>query len=535
MSHASPEPSAAPASSPPRKWRTWIPAAIIVSAVIILAALVSADTAELVPPANSFLFKLSTVGLATILLFLWVVFLSPISRGARVRVGLTGVAVVAALALNLQVAGVSGDIVPKLKFRWAPRADEALPKLSYQPPTTTDVDLTRTTSDDSPQFLGANRLGTFERVAFGRDWTAHPPKELWRQPIGAGWSSFAVVGHFGVTQEQRGEDELITCYDINNGKLEWAQATPVRFSAVIAGIGPRATPTIHEGKVYAMGAVGNVYCLDGATGKVMWQHDIVTETDAEVPQWGKSCSPVVYENLVIVSAGGSDGKSLLAYDKETGKLIWSAGDDAASYSSPALLTLCGHQQIVMVNQRIVTAHDPKDGHILWEHPWPDTEAASPNVSQPLAAGEDRVLLTKGYGVGSALWKISHEADDWSVEQLWKNRNLKTKFTNAVIRGDYAYGLDEDILSCIDITSGKRKWIKGRYNHGQVLLVGDLLLVQSETGDVALVEASPDAYRELTRFTAVTGQSWNYPVLIGRKLLVRTEEEAVCWELPPAEE
>ena len=160
---------------------------------------------------------------------------------------------------------------------------------------------------------------------------------------------------------------------------------------------------------------------------------------------------------------------------------------------------------------------------------------SPNVSQPLAVGDDQLLLTKGYGVGSALWQIKHDGDTWSVEPLWKNRNLKTKFTNAVQRDGHAYGLDEDILSCIDIESGKRKWIKGRYNHGQVLLIGDLLLVQSETGDVALVEANPEAYHELTRFAAVSGQSWNCPVLVGRKLLVRTDVEAACYELPPPKE
>lgn len=513
--------------------RPWIPLTIVAVAIVVVGVAKFLDVAEWVPPAEAYLARLAMIALAIILLFLWFVFFGPASHKLRTRVGVAGAVLVAALAGTFQVERVTGDIEPTFRFRWAPRADEALPKVSDKAGADSQVDLTQTTPDDYPQFLGPGRLATLKQVEFGRDWSAQPPRLLWRQPIGAGWSSFAVVGHFGVTQEQRGEDELITCYDIDNGKLEWAQSTPVRFAETVAGIGPRSTPTIDDGKVYAMGALGDLNCLDGATGRVLWHHDVVGENDGEVPKWGKSCSPLVYENMVIVSAGGDDGRSLIAYDKQSGALIWSAGDDPSSYSSPTVLTLCGRPQIVMVNQKSVTSHDPADGHILWDHAWPDAYVDSPNVSQPLAVGEDRVLMSKGYGIGSALWQIHRDGDDWTVEEIWRNHNLKTKFTNAVVSDGFAYGLDENILTCIDIGTGKRQWIAGRYNHGQVLLVGDLLLVQSENGDVALVEATPGAYQELTRFSAVNGQSWNYPVLCGRKLLVRTEQEAACYELPMA--
>jgi outer membrane protein assembly factor BamB len=305
----------------------------------------------------------------------------------------------------------------------------------------------------------------------------------------------------------------------------------VRFYEVLAGIGPRATPTINEGKVYALGALGNLQCLDGATGKLVWQHDIVTENSATPPQWGKSCSPLVHENLVIVSAGGPAGKSLVAYDKYDGKLVWSAGDDASSYASPTLMTLCGVPQIVMVNATQTSGHDPADGHILWQHAWPESGAASPNVAQPISVGNDQILLTKGYGVGSALWQIKRDGDKWTVEPLWKNNNLKTKMTNAVVHDGYAYGLDEGTLCCLEVATGKKMWKRTRFGHGQVLLVGDLLLVQSEAGELAVVEASPKKYEELARMTVVDGQSWNYPALSGHKLLVRTDKEVACYELP----
>ncbi len=195
------------------------------------------------------------------------------------------------------------------------------------------------------------------------------------------------------------------------------------------------------------------------------------------------------------------------------------------------MTLCGVPQIVITNATVTCGHDPTDGHILWQHAWPEAGMASPNVAQPLAVGDDRVLLSKGYGVGSTLWQIKHEGDDWSVEPIWKTNNLKTKMTNAVLKDGAAYGLDEGMLSCVEAATGRKLWKRSRYGHGQVLLVGDLLLVQSETGEIALVEASPKRFRELCRMKVVDGQSWNYPALAGNKLVVRTDKEVACYELP----
>jgi outer membrane protein assembly factor BamB len=525
-----------PPSAPPRGalatfFRRWFPLLVIAVEVLALVLIQYAENIEWLPGAEAFLARFSTVGLGTILLFLWFVFLAPASPTLRRRVGVVGLVLVLAGLALVRVEGVSGDIHFRFNWRWAPRADEALPSAASQAAADADVNLAKTTLDDYPQFLGPTRTATLSGVRLARDWTSQPPKLLWRQPIGAGWSSFAVVGGYGVTQEQRGDEELVNCYDVDDGKLLWFHATPVRFDEIVAGVGPRATPTIDEGRVYALGALGHLLCLDGASGKLLWKHDLIEETGATLPQWGKSCSPLIHENLVVASAGGPNGKSLVAYDKADGSLVWSAGDDPSSYSSPALLTLCGVPQIVMIGETVTSGHDPADGRILWQHVWPEDGIASPNIAQPIAVGDDRILLSKGYGIGSTLWQIKRESDRFGVEPIWKRNTLKTKMTNAVVREGYAYGLDEGTLACIDVATGNRQWKRGRYGHGQVLLVDDLLLVQSERGEVALVEATPKAYRELTRATLVDGQSWNYPALSGRKLLVRTEIEAACYELP----
>ncbi|MEX2113278.1 MAG: PQQ-binding-like beta-propeller repeat protein [Pirellulales bacterium] len=533
----SPQSPASPAPTRPNR-PPLVPIAIALAETVALAALAYAERAEWLSPANAFLAKFSTAGVGVILLFLWFVFFAPVARNTRVLAAGLGVAVVVLGMATLRIEGVTGDIYPRVRFRWSPHADETLGK--FEVAEGESVDLSATTDHDYPQFMGANRLATLTGAGLSADWSAHKPKELWRQPIGAGWSSFAVVGNFAVTQEQRGAQELITCYEVDTGKPRWAHATPVRFAETLAGIGPRATPTIHDGKVYALGALGHLTCLDGATGKQLWQRNVVTDFGAEEtkPIWGKSCSPLVHEDKVIVSAGGPDGKSLVALDRNSGELVWSGGDDASSYSSPVLMTLAGVPQIVIVNAKSVVAHDPGDGRVLWRESWPEGAIeqvqAEPSVAQPIPIGDDQILLSKGYGTGSALWKITREGDTWSVQPVWRKKlNLKTKFTSPVILDDYAYALDEGVLECVDVATGDKQWKRGKYGHGQLLLVDDLLLVQAENGDVALVKADPERFVELARFPAVSGTGWNPPALSGRKLLVRSNAEAACYELPAA--
>ena len=507
---------------------------LLAIATVALAAVQYAEQAETLSPANAFLAKVSVTGATIILLFVWFVALSRASRTVRVRVGLIGVVLVALTAAMFRIEGVTGDILPRLRLRWAPHDDQTLAKL--ETPTDSDpVDLTTTTATDYPQYLGPDRLSSPAPTTFDHDWAAHPPKLLWKQPIGAAWSSFAVVGPFAVTQEQRGDEELITCYEVETGKPRWVHSTPVRFEETLAGIGPRATPTIHEGKVYALGALGHLTCLDGATGKKLWQHNIVTENDAIPPIWGKSCSPLIHDNKVIVSAGGANGKSLVALDKDSGEQLWSGGDDSSSYSSPVLMTLDGVPQIVIANATTVTSHDPSDGHVLWQHPWPEANSgnATPTVAQPVAVGNDRILLTKGYGTGSALWHIKHDGDKWEVEPVWRNNFLKTKFTNPVIRDGYVYALDEGILQCVEIDSGKRA---GRRASTAMARCCWSTTCCSCSPSRATSPWSPPIlrqYREVARFTAISGTAWNPPALAGRKLLVRSNQEAACYELPAA--
>ena len=447
----------------------------------------------------------------------------------------------------LKVQRVNGRLVPQLTFRWTPRPDQllALPVIKSAPHR---VDLTTQTAHDFPGFLGPQRNLHIDDVRLDRDWQNHPPQLLWRRPIGAAWSSFAVVNGFAVTMEQRGPHELVTCYEVTTGKPRWSHAIEARHETVLGGVGPRCTPTLHAGKVYALGATGIVRCLDGATGSLLWTDNILShynvtpEEDLKAVAWGRSASPLIVDDMVVVPFGGPRGgpyASLAAYDAGSGHLLWQNGDRQVAYSSPVLSTLCGIRQIVIVNEDNVSGHAVDEGTPLWSFPWPGGSASSASVSQAVVLADDRVLLSKGYGGGAMLLKLTRgENQQIACSVLWKNpRVLKTKFTNVVVNNDFVYGLSDGILECVDLTTGQSKWKDRRQanlGHGQILMVGDVLLVQAESGEVVMVDPQPDAYHELGRFEALTDQTWNNLCLYGPYLLVRNASEAACYELALAD-
>jgi outer membrane protein assembly factor BamB len=380
-----------------------------------------------------------------------------------------------------------------------------------------------------PQFLGPARDGTLPELSLARDWSARPPRRLWRQPIGAAWSGFAVAEGVAVTQEQRDDEEHVVAYEAATGRVLWSHADRARYATVIAGVGPRATPAIADGRVFTLGATGLLNALELRTGRRLWTRNVVSESGATLPDWGKSCSPLVVDGRVIVSAGGRDGRSLVAYAAASGEPAWAAGSDGAGYSSPRVAELAGRAQVLILNGATLAAHDPATGSLLWEHPFP---AEQPNVTAPATLPGDRLLVSVGYGIGSKLYHVAaDETGALEASLLWESPRLKSKFANLIVHGGFVYGLDDGVLTCLDPASGERRWKAGRYGHGQLLLVGGTLLVQTEEGELVLVAPSPDRLEEVARFQALDGKTWNPPALAGRLLLVRNDLEAAAYELP----
>ncbi|MCH2115424.1 MAG: PQQ-like beta-propeller repeat protein [Pirellulales bacterium] len=400
---------------------------------------------------------------------------------------------------------------------------------------------------DYPRFLGSGYWAEVPGVALEVDWKTSPPREVWRTKIGAGWSAFSIVGSYAVTQEQRDEQELVTCYELSTGKIVWTHADPVRWDPRGGGslgyVGPRATPTIHQRRVYALGATGILNCIDGPSGKLRWSHDTLRKHSADNVVWGKACSPLIVDDLVVVSVGGRNNQSLVAYDMDSGDVVWAAGSYPSSYASPVLAEFAGQAQVISVNAGFVTAHKVEDGELLWEYEWPSDSGSDAATSQPVPLEGDRLFLSKGYGLGSALVQVTcSETGVWETTPLWKGRQygqlpvMKTKMGNVVIRDGYVFGLDNVSLQCIELESGKRLWKKRRnptFGHGQIMLIGDVILALTEFGEVVLVEASPDKYRELASIRVFSDDqvTWNNPAFAPPYLLVRNAEDAACYELP----
>lgn len=511
--------------------RWWIPLTILGLAVVSGVVLYALEVPFLEP------IFIAVSMLVVILLGVWFTFFTGLRWRTRGILALTGVGVVVGVWLTVsQLTRVEGSIggsgVPRLVWKWKPKLEGAerpvlVASSVAEPEERTPAEFQ--TERPFPQFLGPDRTAVLTGIPLRRDWQRWPPELKWKQPIGLGWSAFAVSGRHAITQEQRRDDELVVCYDVQSGNALWVHTNRNRFSEVLGGDGPRATPTIHNGRVFAMGASGILDCLDEAQGRLIWSRHVLAENNLSNVTWGKSCSPLLVQNLVVVTGGEQREKTLLAYDAETGNPVWQAGRDRASYASPVLTSLCGEEQLVVVNGHSVTGHALHHGTILWEYSWPADYA---KVTQPIPVDTNRVFIAAGYGVGCAMLRVNRsEGGEWSVTELWKNRNLKPKFTNVVRKGNHVYGLDEGVLVCVNLETGGREWKEGRYGHGQVLLIDDLLLVQAEAGEVVLIEISPESPRELTRFPALKGKTWNNPVLAGDLLLVRNDQQAACYWLP----
>ncbi|MFO0911844.1 MAG: PQQ-binding-like beta-propeller repeat protein [Pirellulales bacterium] len=386
---------------------------------------------------------------------------------------------------------------------------------------------------DFPEFLG-NRRATLSPRPLNTDWKSNAPQQVWRRPVGAGWSSFAIVGDRAITQEQRGEQECVVCYRLSTGEELWVHAVPTKFTSVLGGDGPRATPTIDDGRVYTVGGTGHLASLDLATGRPYWEKDLLADNQGQPISHGVCGSPLIVGGQVIASVTGRPGISLVSYDKLTGERRWQAGKWDASYSSPQLATLLGEPQLLIYNGQGVEGHSVESGELLWDFAWSNGEHTVGSQPVVIPGRNDRVLLSVGYGQGAVMIQLSRAADGaWRAVEQWTSKDLKTKFTTAVFHQGHLYGLDNGILACIDAESGERRWKKGRYEHGQILLVGDWLLVQAESGELVLVRPAPDGLHEEGRLPALSSKTWNNPALGGELLLLRNDQEAVCYRIGPA--
>ena len=496
------------------------------------------------------MFAISSIQVLSLVLVIWAVLTQHLSTWPRRATGVAAILLACGFWLLLRTDGLraSGS---DFAWRWTKTSEQRLlEQAAVQPLTPTasiaaeKVDtqqqprdtpvaavaaaIVEKTAYSWPGFRGPGRDSNISGTRINTDWASSPPVEIWRRAVGPGWSSFAVQGDLLYTQEQRGEDEIVSCYSASTGKAVWVHRDKARFWESNAGAGPRGTPTLDKGRVYSFGATGILNALDAGNGSVIWSRNAASDTGRKIPDWGFASSPLVVGGMVVIATSGQ----LAAYDAASGELRWIGPANAGGYSSPQLSTIDGVAQILLANGAGVASVAVGDGTLLWKHSW----SSSGGILQTSMTADGDLLLAGGGAMGGNGMRriaLKNSPGGWTIEERWTSSGLKPYFSDFVVHDGHVFGFDGSILACIDAKDGKRKWKGGRYGQGQLVLLRDqgLLLVLTEEGEVALVGAGTGEFKELARFPAMEGKTWNHPVVVGDRLWVRNSNEMAAFGLP----
>jgi outer membrane protein assembly factor BamB len=385
---------------------------------------------------------------------------------------------------------------------------------------------------DWPQFRGLNRDGVSLEADLLKAWPAGGPKVLWRVPVGEGYSHVAVAQKRLFTLYGKGNEELAVALDAATGKQLWS--VPLDRKLINdQGNGPRSTPTVDGDSVYVLSGQGRLAALRAQNGQTLWAHNLGSEFGAKSPNWGVSTSPLVEGNLVLVNAGGQGGKSIIAFDKGTGKPVWFSQNDPSGYSAPIAITVRGVRQLIFFTGNSVLALAPRDGKLLWRVPWrTDWDV---NATTPLFVPPDKLFVSSGYDTGAALFQIRVTEAGATAVEVWKSRGMKNQFSSSVLHKGFLYGFDNSTFKAIDAATGEERWKQRGFGHGSLILAGDKLIIFSDSGKLALAAATPEGFRELGSAQMLSGRCWTAPTLAFGKLYLRNQQEllALDWSGPKA--
>jgi outer membrane protein assembly factor BamB len=377
---------------------------------------------------------------------------------------------------------------------------------------------------DWPQFRGPRRDGTSPEQGLLRAWPETGPKELWRVPLGEGYAGISVVDGRAFTLFSSGDDELLAAFDAATGKEVWRLKIGANLKTEM-GNGPRSTPTVADGVVYAMGSDVVLFAADAATGAVRWQADLKARFGSRLPQWGPSASPLVDGDLVIVEVGGETA-AFAALSRPSGDTRWTALDSRMGYSSPVAMTIGGLRHYVFApsaSRQVVGLG--QDGALLWTYEW-----SGGTIATPVPVGDERIFVSASNDVGGALIRITSQDGKFAAQEVWKNQEMKNHFSSSVAQDGYLYGFDNGTLKCISVETGERKWVKRGLGKGSLIIADSLLIILGDQGQLVLAEATPEAYKETARAGVLDGKTWTSPSLAGRHLYLRDMSHLVCLDL-----
>jgi len=378
------------------------------------------------------------------------------------------------------------------------------------------------------QYRGPNRDGHIPPQGVDINWK-EKPKALWKVSAGAGHSSILIAEQTVFTLEQDGNSETLFARHLSNGKKKWKIAQQTKWNDMMSGTGPRSTPTLLDGKLYTLFSNGVLCRVNAKTGKLDWETKTI-DSDYEFPEWGISCSPLIWNELIILNLGG-EKSAVRAYSTKDGKLAW--GSDLRGngvYISSSVLSLLGEDHLLAAVEGKIAGLNPRTGKTLWEKPW-KIFLNNAQIAQPIALSKNSFLLAAGYGKGAECWNISKRANGkYLIETNWKSKNLKAKFSNPVLKNGYLYGLSENLLVCLEAKTGELKWRGNKYGYGRILVSREKLLVLGNTGVLSIVEATPDQFKEVFSEQLLSNvRCWNGPALASGYLVAMNGEELACFD------
>jgi len=400
----------------------------------------------------------------------------------------------------------------------------------------------RTQAEDWPRWRGPRGDGTWQGPAIPEQWPAAGLKQIWRQPIGGGYAGVTVAkGQVLVMDRQPSsaqppspEVERVLAFDAATGQPLWHHEYPVRYGDLDYGTGPRAAPTVHDGCVYTLGAMGHVHCLDAANGKLLWSKDFVADYGAELPEWGLAASPFIWRDLVILHGGIRPNGCFVAFDRKSGEEKWRAGADPAGYATPILIERGGTEQLVCWTPANILSLNPGTGEILWSVPYPVTYGVS--IAMPVYA--DDLVFVAGYWEGSKAIRLGETPR--GAELAWEeNRFLRGLMSQPLTRDGHVYLLDKQYgLTCFELATGTKRWDdgnqltpRGRNPQATLVWLGDnnRIIALNAEGELVLARLSPERYVETSR-TKIIGPTWAHPAYAGDCVYARDDQELVCVSL-----
>ena len=415
-----------------------------------------------------------------------------------------------------------GGMIPHLGLHSSPEKRSS--------PSPAEANPLREITQNWSQFRGPQRDGNVPLPSAHKPFSG-PPNLRWKTSCGAGHSSIITIGNLIITLEQRGDSECLTARHMSDGSEIWEVSEPTRWNDMMSGEGPRSTPTLANGKIYTLFSNGMLACIDPTNGKRIWQTKII-EKNYDFPEWGISSSPLIWKNMVIVNPGGEQ-HAVKSYSAQSGKLIWESSlSGRGVYLSPTIIKLLGEDQLITAVTGKIVSLNPRTGNTRWEKAW-KIFLNNVQIVQPIAISDNNFLLAAGYGKGAECFSISRRLgkSSYLLDSLWKSKDLKAKFSNPVLKNGYLYGFSENLLVCMEASTGKLHWRGKKYGYGRILVCGEQLLILGNTGVLTVVDANPENFNEVFSAPLLSNaRCWNGPALVNGYLFARNGEEIACFDL-----